>query len=93
MNFEWDEAKDLLNTIKHGVSFYDAQFAFEDPNRVILEDVQHSSNERRFFCIGKIGNGIITVRFTLRSGGIRIIGAGYWRKGRKIYEKENNLHK
>ncbi|MBT9439916.1 MAG: BrnT family toxin, partial [Desulfobacterales bacterium] len=23
---------------------------------------------------------------------IRIIGAGYWRKGKKIYERENKIH-
>jgi hypothetical protein len=28
------------------------------------------------------------VRFTYRKGIIRISGAGYWRKGKKIYEKK-----
>lgn len=32
----------------------------------------------------------MTVRFTYREESIRIIGAGYWRKGKKIYEQENN---
>jgi hypothetical protein len=31
----------------------------------------------------------MTVRFTYGKSKIRIIGAGYWRKGKKIYEKEN----
>jgi hypothetical protein len=31
----------------------------------------------------------MTVRFTYRAGVIRIFGAGYWRKGKKIYEREN----
>ncbi|MEI6747001.1 MAG: hypothetical protein WCL34_13640 [Methylococcaceae bacterium] len=39
----------------------------------------------------KDGSSILTVRFTYRHNRIRIIGAGYWRKGKKIYEKENNL--
>lgn len=30
----------------------------------------------------------MTVRFTYRQNRIRIIGAGYWRKGRDVYEKE-----
>ena len=34
-NFEWDEAKNLENQEKHGVSFYDAQHAFKDERRVI----------------------------------------------------------
>lgn len=29
---------------------------------------------------------IATVRFTPRKGRIRIIGAGFWRAGRKLYE-------
>jgi hypothetical protein len=58
---------------------------------VIAEDVNHSSEEDRFYCVGKVDEGIITVRFTYRDDVIRIIGAGYWRKGKKIYEKENNI--
>ena len=40
-----------------------------------------------FYCFGRVGGGIMTVRFTYRKKVIRIIGAGFWRKGRKIYEK------
>jgi hypothetical protein len=34
----------------------------------------------------------LTVRFTYRRGLIRIFGAGYWRKGKQIYERENQIH-
>jgi len=82
--------KNAENIAKHGLSFYEAQDAFFDKKRVILRDKKHSSAETRFFCIGKTTNGgIATVRFTTRSGHIRIIGAGYWRKGKKIYEQHN----
>ena len=37
--------------------------------------------------------GILTVRFTYRAGVIRIIVAGYWRKGKQIYERENQVHR
>lgn len=90
--FEWDAEKDLLNRDKHGVPFGVAQQAFFDPNRVIAEDMQHSSSEKRYYCIGKVDDGILTVRFTYRSQRIRIIGAGYWRKGKVLYEKENKIH-
>lgn len=93
-SFEWDEEKNLLNQKKHGVSFVRAQLVFLDTSRVILEDVQHSSeHEKRFYCLGEVDGGILTVRFTHRKNKIRIIGAGYWRKGKKIYEKENPIHK
>jgi hypothetical protein len=85
--FEWDEKKDLQNQEKHGVPFSLAQHAFLDTHRVIAEDVSHSTEERRFYCIGQANEGIITVRFMYRNHIIRIIGAGYWRKGRKIYEE------
>jgi hypothetical protein len=90
MDFEWNDAKNRENISKHGLSFYEAQGAFFDKDRVILQDKRHTSVEKRYFCIGKTANGgIATVRFTLRSGHIRIIGAGYWRKGKRIYEQHN----
>lgn len=91
-SFEWDDAKDLANQAKHGVSFHFAQRAFLDANRVIARDVEHSGAEERYYCFGKVSPGVLTVRFTWRSGVIRIIGAGYWRKGKAIYERENPLH-
>lgn len=93
-NFEWDEAKNLSNQKKHGVSFYDAQYAFFDQNRVIAEDISHSMEEQRYYCFGldKDQKGILTVRFTYRDNRIRIIGAGYWRKGKKLYEQANSVH-
>ena len=89
IKFEWDEYKNQENQEKHSVAFELAQFAFADPKRVIAEDISHSQDEQRYYCFGKVGEGIITVRFTFRGKKIRIIGAGYWRKGRKIYDTEN----
>jgi uncharacterized DUF497 family protein len=88
-SFEWDERKDRSNRAKHGVSFAEAQRAFLDPLRVIAEDLSHGGSERRYFCFGRVGGGIMTVRFTWRAGRIRIFGAGYRRKGRKIYEEQS----
>ncbi|MBI2383106.1 MAG: BrnT family toxin [Gammaproteobacteria bacterium] len=91
-HFEWDAAKDEANQAKHHVSFAQAQYAFADPLRVIARDVTHSSSEERFYCFGMVKGGVLTVRFTYRQGAIRIIGAGYWRKGKAIYEQQNHLH-
>ncbi len=90
--FDWDLRKDRENQIKHAVSFELAQYAFSDPRRVIAEDLDHSEKEKRYYCFGRVGEGILTVRFTYRSDVVRIIGAGYWRKGRKIYETQNKIH-
>jgi uncharacterized DUF497 family protein len=91
--FEWDAKKDQDNQDKHGVAFGMAQFAFADPNRVIAEDLSHSSNETRHYCVGLVEDGVLTVRFVYRGDVIRIFGAGYWRKGKQIYERENKVHK
>lgn len=85
-SFKWDERKNLENQRKHGVSFETAQYAFADPNRLILKDTRHSiPEEERFYCVGRVEGGIMTVRFTLRDNTIRIFGAGFWRKYRKYY--------
>ena len=91
-HFEWDEEKDKENQTKHKVSFSLAQQAFLDPHRVIAEDINHSREEERYYCIGRVDDGIMTVRFTYRSNVIHIYGAGYWRKGRRIYEKQNKIY-
>jgi len=90
-SFEWDPRKDAVNQQKHGVAFAEAQLAFLDPSRVIARDMAHSDNESRFYCFGDVAGAVLTVRFTYRDAVIRIIGAGYWRQGRKIYETKNKV--
>lgn len=92
-SFEWDEEKNAENIAKHGVDFATAQYVFADPKLIIAEDLEHSQKEERYYCFGKVKGGVLTVCFTYRENRIRIIGAGYWRKGKKIYEKKNRLHK
>ena len=87
--FDWDPEKDAENQRKHDVSFGRAQYAFADPKRVIAKDASHSQTEDRYYCFGEVDGGVLTVRFTYRASVIRIIGAGYWRKGKATYEREN----
>lgn len=94
ISFEWDPRKDRLNQEKHGVSFADAQGAFLDKRRILADDLLHSTaKEKRHYCFGSHDGGIMTVRFTYRDGVIRIFGAGYWTKGKQIYEQANQVHK
>ena len=90
-NFGWDEEKNDENLRKHGVDFETAQYAFIDKRRVIAKDVEHSKDEKRYYCFGKVKGGVLTVRFTYRQNRIRIIGAGFWRRGKNIYEKSNQI--
>jgi uncharacterized DUF497 family protein len=92
-DFDWYPAKDVENQRKHGVSFGEAQLAFLDPDRVIARDLGHSEDEQRYYCFGRVSEGILTVRFTYRGKVIRIIGAGYWRRGKRLYEAHAKVHK
>jgi uncharacterized protein len=83
--------REKANGGKHGVDFTEATAAFYDPKHLISADEGHSAEETRLFCIGRTARGILMVRFTYRSETVRIIGAGYWRKGRRFYEKENPI--
>jgi len=89
-SFVWNRTKEKANVRKHKVDFSTAAKVFKDPHRKIFVDEKHSQKEKRFFCIGKVGSRILTVRFIYRHGKIRIFGAGYWRKGVKYYEKEKD---
>ncbi len=88
-SFIWDLEKESNNISKHGVEFKTACEVFKDPKRKIYIDSRHSKEEDRFFCAGKIGSRVLTVRFTYRGHKIRIFGAGYWRKGEMYYEGED----
>jgi len=90
-SFVWDEEKETHNKRFHGLDFTLASKAFFDPKCIIVVDETHSELEERFFCIGKVEDRCVTVRFTLRENKIRIIGAGYWRKGRKFYEAKYKI--
>ena len=87
-SFIWNPEKEWANIQKHGVDFATAAKVFLDPKRTIYTDSKHSKKEERLFCIGQVDKNILMVRFTYRGGKIRIFGAGYWRKGRKYYEKK-----
>jgi len=92
-NFLWDLSKNEQNRIKHKVGFEIVQYAFNDPKRIIERDSKHSSaEEQRYFCYGRVKGNVLTVRFTLRNGKIRVFSAGYWREGRKKYYEKNNLY-
>jgi uncharacterized DUF497 family protein len=77
VDFEWDEAKDLGNQRKHGLSFAEAQRLFESGDDFLeIFDTEHSVLEDRFVAIGPIDRGVIVVVYTEREEDlIRIIGA------------------
>lgn len=75
MDFEWDPAKDEINTQKHGISFVDAASVFDDPDHLDEDSTypEHGENRRR--AIGAMGPVMVTVVYTDRDGRRRIISA------------------
>ena len=50
MDFEWDEAKAVVNLRKHGVDFADAVGVFDDSRALSMPD--STTDEQRFVAIG-----------------------------------------
>jgi hypothetical protein len=77
VDFEWDDAKDLGNQRKHGLSFAEARRLLEsEADFLEIFDAEHSEFEDRFIAIGPIDRGVIVVVYTEREEElIRIIGA------------------
>lgn len=81
VRFEWEEKRNRQNQEEHKVSFGLAQYAFADLHRMVAEDVSRIQAEKRYYCFGKAGDRVTTVRFLYPKTRIGIIGVGYWRKG------------
>jgi hypothetical protein len=92
MGFEWDQDKAAASLTKHGVSFEEASSVFADPLAVIVDDEEHSEDERREIIIGHSQrNRLLLVSFVERQSGVRLISARVaTRQEREDYE-ENSL--
>ncbi len=74
--FEWDWSKANINARKHGVTFFEAGTAFEDPFSITLADPDHSADEERFVLIGRTSQDrIVVVAHVLRGDNVRIVSA------------------
>lgn len=88
MIFEWDDKKEKINIVKHGIDFSIAALVFQDENRIEFFDETHSLLEDRYITIGEI-NGIaviVMVVYTERENAIRLISA------RKATKREWRLY-
>lgn len=85
--FEWDKAN-VEHIAKHKVIPEEAEDVFFDERRVVVEDLAHSTIEKRFLIIGKTKEGRILYQiFTLRGNRIRVISS------RDINKREIALYK
>jgi uncharacterized protein len=90
MQFEWDEAKDRANRVKHGIGFGRAVLVFESDYVTVLARTG-PDGEVRYETIGVLdGVLIVSVIHTDRHGVTRIISARpAKRKERKFYDGQN----
>ncbi len=78
MRLTWSSTKARGNRRKHGVSFEEAAGAFGDPNGLMIDDPDHSTEEARFVLLGLSSRlRLLVVCHALRGGGdeARIISA------------------
>jgi uncharacterized DUF497 family protein len=78
--FDWDEEKNAINRVKHGIDFEDASEIFFEP--IILRRSDRK-NEERWTALGQLQDRLIVVAFTWRDRTIRIISARRARKNEK----------
>ena len=95
MEFEWNEQKNRINVIKHGISFQEAKDVFDDPNLLTYIDNRFNYEETRELSIGKLFLPkqpviVVLVVHTDRNGVTRIISARRAsRKERRFYEQQS----
>ncbi len=86
MFFEWDQKKNWLNIVKHGISFEDAVHIFNSFHLTFI-DSRKDYNEVRKISIGQIVETlIVVVVHTDRRDHIRVISA------RRANEKERSRY-
>lgn len=75
MDFEWDLAKAATNRAKHGIDFPAASRVFDDPGVLVEIDPRNYGGETRFRAIGRVGDQVVLVCYTMRGEVRRIISA------------------
>ena len=88
--FEWDSGNRNKNLIKHSVTNEECEEAFFDHNKIIMKDIAHSKNEKRYTLIGQTKQKrLLNAIFTIRKERVRIISArNLNKKHYRLYEKE-----
>ncbi len=66
MEFDWDLDKAASNLRKHGVTFVDASYVFDDLQAIDEFDEFNSTNENRYIIIGMCRGFILHVVYTER---------------------------
>ena len=92
--FEWDKGNTSKSWFKHGVSPFETEEIFFNQPLIIIEDVQHSQEETRFYALGKSDQErLLFVCFTIRRHLIRVISSRDMnKKEREVYKTHEESH-
>lgn len=85
MDYEWDEAKNSANLIKHGLSFADAEEVFSG-DTLTVRDGRKDYGEPRFATLGTLRGRVVFIAHTVRADNVRIISM------RKANEREQKIY-
>ena len=90
VGFDWDEGNKQKNWDKHRVDYRVCEEVSFNQPLLINEDSKHSSQEKRFYVLGRTDNGrTLFLVYTIRNNKIRVISARDQNKReRKIYEQQ-----
>lgn len=73
MDFEWDQKKFEQNLRLRELDFNRAIYLFEDPKRVVWEDVRKDYGEPRLNMLAKYRDRVLAMTYTLRGENVRVI--------------------
>jgi uncharacterized protein len=74
--FEWDDHNSWKNWEKHKVEMRECEEVFFNAPLMLKEDLKHSQEEPRFYCMGRTDTGRrLFVVFAVRGKRIRVISA------------------
>lgn len=90
LEFEWSDAKDAANKVKHGIGFARASNVFNDVFAIERIDDRQDYGEERYIVIGMVEGRLLSVVYTTRGEAIRIISArGATSYEQRQYHEEN----
>jgi hypothetical protein len=85
--FQWDEGNSEKNWRRHKVTQAEAEQVFFNRPLVVAPDPQHSSEEIRYFALGRSNEGRhLTIVFTRRDDLLRVVSA------RPMSSRERRVH-
>jgi hypothetical protein len=85
IEFEWNEDKNQINFLKHGLSFHDAKLVFSG-NTISFVDDRYTYGEERVITLGELKGRLVVIVHTQRDFITRIISM------RKANEREKTLY-